>query len=78
MQGVIRKVFGEKARFCDEGCCESFRCDRKHGLIYGAVWDGPPSKGGKAISWEQNSIESGTCAYCGADLTKSGECVNSP
>ena len=57
---VTRTVFGRKARFCGAGCAESFREDRKHGLIY------PPySVDGKIMGVEAASIAAEFCAYCG-------------
>lgn len=56
-----RHVFGRKAMFCCDGCAESFREDRKHGLIYGQIYVGD-----KLYSWEAGSIVGEFCAYCHA------------
>lgn len=64
-KGVIRTVYGRKARFCSDGCRDGFREDRKHGLIYQA-WEGPAE--GTLISWEAASLAYGHCAYCRSGL----------
>ncbi len=56
-----RQVFGQKARFCSDGCYEGFREDRKHGLIYGSMVD-PDT--GKFYGWEEASLKFDHCAYC--------------
>jgi hypothetical protein len=62
---MITKVYGRKARYCDEGCQESFRCDRQHGLIYPSY-----SVDGKIMSVEEASIEKDFCAYCSAEIAR--------
>ena len=57
---ITRKVFGRKACFCNKGCQDSFREDRKHGLIYPSY-----EVEGKLLSVEAASIQCGFCAYCG-------------
>ncbi len=63
--GIVKSIFGSQARFCDEECAESFKEDRKNGLIYG------PYKfvgGGLAKNWEEASYKDEFCAYCNSDL----------
>lgn len=50
-------------RFCNAGCRESYREDRKAGLIYGAmmVMD-------KLFGWDKGSFLAGVCAYCGTQI----------
>lgn len=57
----MRKYTSSGYRFlaCSPGCADSFKEDRKAGLIYGCI---PP-----AITWEQSSIIHKFCAYCGTD-----------
>ncbi len=61
---MIASVCGRKARFCNSGCAESFREDRKHDLIYGAIHtpDG-------VYTPERWSLVAGTCCYCGSQVT---------
>ena len=68
-QGVIRTVFGLKARFCNDGCRDSFQCDREHGLVYGPyqVTD-PKTKQPVQTNVGQASIIGHFCAYCNAPL----------
>lgn len=63
---MIGKVLGAKARFCNDGCRNSFKEDRQAGLIYGC-WEAPDGEG--TIGWEEGSIEYDVCAYCRADLS---------
>ena len=60
---MIRKVMGRKARFHGLSCCEGFREDRKHGLIYPSY-----NVSGEIMSVERASIAAQFCAYCGKDL----------
>jgi len=64
---MIATVQGVKARFCNEGCKESFEEDRMAGLIYGS-WEAPDGKG--VIGWEEGSMAYEVCAYCRRDLSK--------
>jgi len=54
-------VYGEKHAFCDAGCKESFREDRRQGLIYGPYLD----EEGNYITVGEYSVLTGRCAYCG-------------
>ena len=56
---VTRTVFGRKARF-HRGCDESFREDRKHGLIYSSYLID-----GKLMGVEEASLACEFCTYCG-------------
>lgn len=56
---VKRTVFGRKAMF-HPGCEDSFREDRKHGLIYSQY-----SVDGVLMNVEEASIACEFCAYCG-------------
>ena len=60
---MIARVFGERARFCDEGCRDSFKCDREHHLIYPSY-----SVDGEIMGVGQASIEAWFCAYCGREI----------
>jgi len=50
-----------RARFCNSGCAESFREDRRCGLIYPAI-----RTPAGAYSVERWSLLALTCCYCGA------------
>lgn len=58
---MLATVYGATSTFCDPGCRDSFREDRRHGLIYGSILIE-----GQIYSWEQGSLLSGQCAYCNA------------
>ena len=51
------------ARFCNTTCRDSFREDRRQGLIYPAIHT-PEGK----YSAEQWSLVNCSCAYCGASV----------
>lgn len=59
---IIRKIFGLKARFCTDGCAESFREDRKARLIYSAY----KFPTGKFVNPEPASVIGNHCCYCNA------------
>ncbi len=64
-------VLGRKVKAHDEGCAQSYREDRRAGLIYPAFQtaDGP-------IAWAEASVRYGFCVYCGAhDPTTEGVIV---
>ena len=54
---------GRKFLACDATCADSFKTDRRYGLIYGSVRIVPDNR---VVSWERGSIECGFCAYCSA------------
>lgn len=59
------KVGGRLATFCDTGCADAFREDRRHGLIYGPAaireQDGSIRLARNREEW---SVRTGCCAYC--------------
>lgn len=64
----IYSVLGRKIRAHSAVCAESFREDRKSGLIYPAilVFDSSgPTTNGTITNHEQASVECNFCAYCG-------------
>jgi len=63
---MIGKVFGAKARFCNDGCRDSFKTDRECCLIYPPYkFEGDP----KLYGVEEASLIGDFCAYCDADLS---------
>ena len=56
-------VFGLKVMAHNANCADSFREDRKHGLIYPPVCDADDNS--KVYNWETGSVELGFCVYCG-------------
>jgi len=50
--------------FCGPGCRESYREDRRQGLVYGSVQD----EDGKVYGWSWASELFGFCAYCREQL----------
>lgn len=54
---------GELFLACDEGCAESFREDRRQGLIYGLR---RKPNGGWYMDREEWSLAEHRCAYCSA------------
>lgn len=56
-------VLGMKVRAHNAGCAQSFREDRKVGLIYGQVCDADDHS--KVYGWGQGSRELDFCVYCG-------------
>ena len=56
-------VLGVKVKAHNAGCAQSFREDRKAGLIYGRVCDADDHS--KVYGWEEGSMELGFCVYCG-------------
>jgi hypothetical protein len=67
-KGVIRTVLRRRARFCNDGCADSFRSDRQHGIFYPPMYDKPPSEGGTTMPVERASIQRRHCCYCNTDL----------
>lgn len=65
---MIATVFGRNARFCNDGCREGFRTDRRYGLIYPSY-----SVNGKVMSVEDASIDAEFCAYCNAEVGDNDE-----
>jgi len=62
---MISSVFGLKARFCNEGCRESYKCDRECCLIYPPVkFEGDPQLYGV----DEASIMGNFCAYCNTEI----------
>lgn len=62
-------VLGRRIRAHSPVCAESFREDRKAGLIYPAILVYDPSlpiTSGTITSHETASVECNFCAYCGA------------
>jgi len=71
-----------KRPFCNAGCKDCYKEDRRLGLIYGSfavrVGDVPEGvqshncskEGYTLVGWEDGSRINGTCAYCGADLER--------
>lgn len=56
---MVAVVYGARARFCDAGCRDSFREDRRRGLIYGAVLID-----GVLVAPEEASLRLHYCVYC--------------
>jgi hypothetical protein len=56
-------VFGRKVRAHSAICADSFRQDRKSGLIYPPVCDADNRS--LVYGWEEGSRELGFCVYCG-------------
>ena len=52
---------GEKFLACSPDCADSFRTDRRYGLIYGAVRDVDTNQ---VFDWGAASIWFEFCAYC--------------
>ena len=55
-------------RACNDNCADSYREDRRHGLIYGPCQD----TDGTPISWAHLTTIEQSCIYCRADLPESG------
>jgi hypothetical protein len=68
---MIATVYGERARFCDPGCRDSFKCDRAAGLVYGPTrLQFPDGSTRWAKHREEVSILCHECAYCGAAVVE--------
>ena len=63
---MIASVNREKVNVCNAGCRDAFRCDRNCGLIYG-----PFKIGDNFVNVGEFSIQTKTCAYCGASTVQS-------
>lgn len=59
----VYTVLGRKVLAHSAACADSFREDRKHGLIYPQVCDADDRS--KVYNWEAGSRELGFCVYCG-------------
>lgn len=51
---------GQRFKACGPMCADSFKDDRRHDLIYGAV-----DVDGAIYDWDEGSWRAGFCAYCG-------------
>lgn len=60
-KGTVRVIFGIKALFCDEGCAESFGCDRRCGLFYPTYRD---TETEVVYNSEEASVHFEHCCYC--------------
>lgn len=62
----IFTVLGRKVRAHNSTCADSFREDRKHGLIYPAIHVYTHTiRDGRPMSHEAASLECNFCCYCG-------------
>ena len=61
---MIATVLGDKARFCNKSCKQSFKEDRQCGLNYGLH----VINGRACLHREEWSLVACQCAYCGAHV----------
>ncbi len=59
-------------RACDAGCADSYKTDRRMGLIYGQIRVYSEDGSYEDCGWNRGSTLAQTCVYCGADLPESG------
>ena len=60
-----------KRIYCNPGCREAYREDRRAGLIYGAVWY--KDDAGVVVGYKNHfpaSVDAGVCPYDGAPVVK--------